>query len=93
MGLAAFFGITHIMIKTKLNGDYLLKNFPVVKKPVIPDTLLQIPHGKTVRFSCGEIGPMGSVRSAACRLNQRLGREEFTVTPLHNGAMFDVKRA
>lgn len=80
------------MISTKPNGEKLLKLFPVVMRPAIPDTLESIPVGSTARFRCSEIGTLNSVRAAATRLNHKYGRRAFSVTYVNNGELIDVRR-
>lgn len=63
-----------------------------MRRPAIPDTLERIPGGSTVRFRCREIGTLNSVRSAALRLNRKYGRTVFSVTPVKNGELIDVRR-
>ena len=56
--------------------------FRVVRETQVntPESLLTMPKGKTVTVSCKDFSPYSTVKSAATRLNQRLGSIEFEVS-------------
>lgn len=57
-----------------------------------PESLLTVAKGSTVSISCTEFAPLGTVKSAATRLNQRAGFTEFEITTPDNGATITIKR-
>lgn len=57
-----------------------------------PESLLTMANGQTVKVSCKDFSPYGTVKSAAARLNQRLNKIEFEVTTPDNGATIIIKR-
>ena len=57
-----------------------------------PESLLTIAKGHTVTVSCKDFSPYSTVKSAATRLNQRLGSIEFEVSTPDNGATIIIKR-
>lgn len=57
-----------------------------------PKSLLTIKPGATVRVSCSEFSPMGTVASAISRLNQRAGRIEFEASTPDKGATIVIHR-
>lgn len=57
-----------------------------------PESMLTIKPGTTVSVPCTEFSPLGTVKSAATRLNQRAGFTEFEVTTPDNGATITIKR-
>lgn len=63
------------MLKTKQTE---MKKFPLVKKVSIPETLLLIPHGETARYRVCDMRPT-SLSSAVSRLNQKVGKDEFSM--------------
>jgi hypothetical protein len=67
-------------------NDYL------VKKVSITETLKRIPVGTSVLFDCREAGPMGSAKSAICRLNSAAGKDVYTITSEDNGATYKILR-
>lgn len=68
--------------------------FRVIRETSVntPESLLTISKGETVTVSCKDFAPYGTVRCAVTRLNQRLGRNEFTVTTPDNGATIIIRR-
>ncbi len=68
--------------------------FRVIRETTIntPESLLTIAKGHTVTVSCKEFSPYSTVKSAATRLNQRLGKIEFEITTPDNGATIIIKR-
>ena len=68
--------------------------FSVVRETQVntPESLLTITKGHTVTVSCKEFSPLSTVKSAATRLNQRLGKIEFEVSTPDNGATIIIKR-
>ena len=68
--------------------------FRVIRETTIntPESLLTIAKGHTVTVSCKDFSPYSTVKSAATRLNQRLNKIEFEVTPHDNGATIIIKR-
>lgn len=55
-------------------------------------SLMTIPNGFTASVSCTEFAPFATVKSAASRINHRLGRTEFTVSSPDNGATIVITR-
>lgn len=70
------------------------KTFRVVREAVvkIPETLQTLSSGETAEVTCGEFAILGSVHSAACRLNKAAGWKEFEVSTPDNGATIVVRR-
>ena len=68
--------------------------FRVVRETQVntPESLLTIAMGHTVTVSCKDFSPYSTIKSAATRLNQRLGKIEFEVTSPDNGATIIIKR-
>lgn len=68
--------------------------FRVVRETQVntPESMLTMPKGKTVTVSCKDFSPYSTVKSAATRLNQRLGSIEFEVSTPDNGATIIIKR-
>lgn len=68
--------------------------FRVIRETTVntPESMLTMPKGKTVSVPCKDFAPYGTVKSAATRLNQRVGRTEFEVTTPDNGATIIIKR-
>lgn len=68
--------------------------FRVIKETQVntPESMLTIEPGETVEVSCVEFAPYGTVKSAATRLNQRFGWDEFSVNTPDNGATIIIKR-
>lgn len=57
-----------------------------------PKSLETIPVGKTVEVPCTEFSPYSTVKSAACRLNQKAGYSEFDISTPDNGATIVITR-
>ncbi len=57
-----------------------------------PESMLTIKPGTTVKISCTEFSKLGTVKSAATRLNQRAGFNEFEVSDIDNGSIIVIKR-
>ena len=68
--------------------------FRVIRETTIntPESLLTIAKGHTVTVSCKDFSPYSTVKSAATRLNQRIGCIEFEISSPDNGATIVVKR-
>lgn len=68
--------------------------FKIIRETQIntPESMMTILPGETVRISCVDFAPLGTVKSAATRLNQRVGWVEFTVTSPDNGATLVITR-
>ena len=68
--------------------------FRVIRETQVntPESLLTIAKGHTVTVSCKDFSPYSTVKSAATRLNQRLGKIEFEVTTPDNAATIIIKR-
>ncbi len=68
--------------------------FRVIRETQVntPESMLTIPHGETVEIPCMDFAPYSTVKSAATRLNQRLGLYEFQVSSPDNGATIIIKR-
>lgn len=68
--------------------------FRVVRETQVntPESMLTVPKGKTIIVSCKDFSPYSTVKSAATRLNQRLGTTEFQVSTPDNGATIIIKR-
>lgn len=66
----------------------------IIKDQIIntPASMLTIPSGKSVTIRCQDFSPLSTVKSAATRLNQRIGKIEFEVTTPDNGATIIIKR-
>lgn len=57
-----------------------------------PESMLTIEPGSTVEVSCKDFAPYSTVKSAATRLNQRIGCIEFEISSPDNGATIIIKR-
>ena len=57
-----------------------------------PESMLTVPKGETVSIPCKDFAPYSTVKSAATRLNQRVGCTEFEVSTPDNGATIIIKR-
>ena len=57
-----------------------------------PASMLTIKPGTTATISCADFSRLGTVKSAATRLNQRSGFLEFEVSDIDNGAIIIIKR-
>lgn len=70
------------------------QNFRVIRETMVntPESLLTIEPGTTVSVPCTDFASLGSVRSAATRLNQRAGWAEYEVATPDNGATIIIKR-
>lgn len=70
------------------------KDIRIVKETIVnaPESLLTIKKGATVSVPCQEFSLLSTVKSAATRLNQRVGWVEFEVTSPDNGATIVVRR-
>lgn len=70
------------------------QTFRVVSETVIntPQSLLTMTPGTTVTIPCVDFVPYSTVKSAICRLNQKLERIEFESTTPDNGATIIIKR-
>ncbi len=68
--------------------------FHVVRETQVntPESLLTVEKGKTVSVSCKDFSPYSTVKSAACRLNQKLGCIEFEISTPDNGATIIIQR-
>lgn len=66
----------------------------VIRKTQVntPASMLTIKPGTTVKISCADFSKLGTVKSAATRLNQRAGFIEFEVQDIENGAIIIIKR-
>lgn len=69
-----------------------VKKVKVIKKVNVSETIRQIPHGETARFSRQDLGPEGSVRASVWRENSKLKAPEFTLTLVENGLFYDIAR-
>lgn len=71
--------------------SYNLEKIPIVMKPVIPETLKKIAHGKSCRFRARELGTLQSVQNAIYRLNNN--GENFIISEvINNGEMYIITR-
>ncbi len=72
----------------------MAKNFRVIKETQVntPESMLTVEPGETVEISCVEFAPYSTIKSAATRLNQRVGWGEFVVDTPDNGATIIIKR-
>jgi len=70
------------------------KGFRVIKETQVntPESMLTINPGDTVKVSCVDFAPYSTVKSAATRLNQRVGWVEFSVDTPDNGATIIITR-
>lgn len=76
------------MVSTKLNEE---KSCIIVKKVSLPDTLCNIPHGKTVHFTRAELANNeNSLYSAIYRLNKNGEMFSYEVNP--NDGSFTITR-
>ena len=68
--------------------------FRVIKDVQVntPESMQTIQPGKEIKISCVDFAPYGTVKSAATRLNQRVGWTEFSVETPDNGATIIIKR-
>lgn len=68
--------------------------FQIIRETQVntPESMLTIAPGTTVQVPCTEFSPLGTVKSAATRLNQRARFTEFEVTSPDNGATIVIKR-
>lgn len=68
--------------------------FHIVRETQVntPESLLTVGKGETVKVSCQDFSPYSTVKSAASRLNQRLGSIEFKVSTPDNGATIIIQR-
>jgi hypothetical protein len=68
--------------------------FRVIKETQVntPESMLTVEPGETVEVSCVEFAPYSTVKSAATRLNQRVGWVEFVVDTPDNGATIIITR-
>lgn len=68
--------------------------FRVVRETQVntPESLLTVGKGETVKVSCKDFAPYSTVKSAATRLNQRIGCIEFEISSPDNGATIVIKR-
>lgn len=68
--------------------------FRIVRETQVntPESMLTMPKGETVKVSCKDFAPYSTVKSAATRLNQRVGCIEFEVSTPDNGATIIIKR-
>ena len=57
-----------------------------------PASMRTIKPGTTANVPCTEFSPLGTVKSAATRLNQQAGFTEFEVTTPDNGATITITR-
>ena len=57
-----------------------------------PESMLTIKPGTTVTISCRDFSKLGTVKSAASRLNRRAGFLEFEITDKNNGETIFIKR-
>lgn len=69
-----------------------VKKVKVIKKVNVSETIRQIPHGETARFSRQDLGPEGTVRASVWRENSKLKAPEFTLTLVENGLFYDIAR-
>ena len=84
-----------ININNNINEQKMAKPvFRVIRETQVntPESLLTMPKGRTVTVSCKDFSPYSTVKSAATRLNQRLGSIEFEVSTPDNGATIIIKR-
>lgn len=70
------------------------KGFHIVRETQVntPESLLTIAKGTMVNVPCQDFSPYSTVKSAATRLNQRVGFMEFEVSTPDNGATIIIKR-
>lgn len=70
------------------------QTFRVVSETQVntPQSLLTMTPGTTVTIPCADFVPYSTVKSAICRLNQKLERIEFESTSPDNGATIIIKR-
>lgn len=68
--------------------------FRVIRETQVntPESMLTMPKGETVSIPCKDFSPYSTVKSAATRLNQRVGCIEFEVSTPDNGATIIIKR-
>lgn len=57
-----------------------------------PASMLTIKPGTSATIRCADFSKLGTVKSAATRLNQRSGYKEFEVRDIDNGAIIIIKR-
>lgn len=74
-----------------MNNQIEEKDKYVVTKVSLVDTLRNMPVDKPVKFDAETCGPIGSARSAACRLAQS-GEGEWLVTSNDNGVTYIIMR-
>lgn len=69
-------------------------DFHIIRETQVntPESLLTVGKGETVKVSCKDFAPYSTVKSAASRLNQRIGCIEFEITTPDNGATIIIKR-
>lgn len=70
------------------------QTFHVVRETQVntPQSLLTMTPGSTLSIQCSDFVPYSTVKSAICRLNQKLERIEFESTTPDNGATIIIKR-
>ena len=71
------------------------QKFHVIISPAqvnTPQSLLTMTPGTTITISCRDFAPYATVKSAICRLNQKVGRIEFESSSPDNGATIILKR-
>ena len=68
--------------------------FRVIKETQVntPESMLTMLKGEIVSIPCKDFAPYSTVKSAATRLNQRVGCIEFEVSTPDNGATIIIKR-
>lgn len=74
----------------KLNQQ---KNVVIVKRVMVAETLKNIPHGQTVRFTRAELtNSEGSVAASIFRLNKKSKGPEFSYSVDENDGSFLISR-
>ncbi len=70
------------------------QTFHVVRETQVntPQSLLTMTPGSTLSIQCADFVPYSTVKSAICRLNQKLERIEFESSSPDNGATIIIKR-